>query len=41
MTEATGKQGCGFFGGEFIWIILIIIIICFCFSGPSCGFGKF
>lgn len=42
MTEATGKQGCGFFGGDIIWWIIIILIICLCFSGSSCGgFGKY
>lgn len=40
MTDATGKQGCGFFGGEFIWWIIIIIIIFSCFCDRD-RFGKF
>lgn len=40
MADATGKQGCGFFEEEIIWLIIIILIIFLCFSGSNCGFGK-
>lgn len=43
MTEATGKQGCGGFGGDIIWWIIIILVIFLLFQDNGCGggFGKY